>query len=109
MGDAEGPHGDLRVARRDILPQDLLDVVDAVKAARGSHIAVPLLAIRCLDDEVEVVPGASLQTSVILSVRAADAVPTPAVAFLRFFAVFLRFATLRLPAPAETLIVIVSD
>jgi len=46
LGYAEGPHGDLHAARRDILPQDLLDIVDAVKAARGSHIAVPLLAIR---------------------------------------------------------------
>ena len=85
---------------------------------RSKPLAVPILPCRSSPFDAltmrsrsfcRLAPGASLQTTVILSVRAADAVPTPAVAFLRFFAVFLRFATLRLPASAEMLIVIVSD
>src|SRR6266478_1201731 len=73
---------------------------------RSKPLAVPILPCRSSPFDAltmrsrsfcRLAPGASLQTSVILSVRAADAVPTPDVAFLRFFAVFLRFATLTLP------------
>src|SRR4051812_29001129 len=53
--DAVGGPDELRLAGRDALPEDLLDVVDPVELVGRAHVAVALAAVRCDHAEVEIV------------------------------------------------------
>ena len=53
--DAYSSYDDLRIARRDIFPYDLLDIVEPVKTIRGTHIAVPFLTVGCDYNQIEIV------------------------------------------------------
>src|SRR5205814_2044187 len=54
LGDPKGANYDLRGPERDVAPEDLLDVVDAVEAIPGTHVAVPLPAAGP-HDQIEIV------------------------------------------------------
>src|SRR5881396_3579662 len=55
VGDTEGAEDDFDVARWDVLPDDMLHIVEAVEGFRRTHVPVPLLAVGSTHDEVEIV------------------------------------------------------